>query len=81
MTRSTLAEVRNPVMALPSYARLAELDANARGVLSDILRDIATDAAARAEQSWRKSKGPMAAYWKAVSVYAKHIKHALKVRP
>ena len=38
----------------------------------------ARDAAVRAEQSWRKKKGPMAVYWKAVSVYAKHIGRALK---
>lgn len=70
--RSTKAEVRNPLLSLPSAKRIATLPAKHREALADILKELAQDAAVRAEQSWKKSKGPMAAYWKAVSVYAKH---------
>lgn len=34
--------------------------------------DIRRDAQERAEKCWKKHKAPMAAYWKAVSVYAGH---------
>lgn len=33
--------------------------------------------AARAQHSWAQNKGIMAAYWKAVSVYARHIRRVL----
>ena len=35
------------------------------------------DAAQRAQKSWRTHKAPMALYWKAVSVYARHIARAI----
>jgi hypothetical protein len=76
--RSNRAEVRNPVLALPAAARLAEASPEVRSLLADILHDVANDARARAEHSWRKNKGPMAAYWKAVGAYAKHIRNALR---
>lgn len=72
MTRSSRAEVRNPVLLLPAAARLQELPPDAAAALEGLLRDIAADAAQRAEACWRKSKAPMAAYWKAVGVYSKH---------
>lgn len=75
--RSIRREVRNPVLGLPGVARLAALPLPARLALRELLAEIAADAACRAEQCWRKSKAPMAAYWRAVSIYAKHIKHAV----
>jgi hypothetical protein len=72
--RSARREVRNPVLGLPAAQRLQQLPPEAREALQLILRDIAVDAAGRAQVSWRQNKGPMAAYWKAVSVYAKHIR-------
>ena len=75
--RSNRAEVRNPVKALPAFARLQRLPAPAREALRDVLRDLATDAAARAEACWSKHKAPMAVYWKGVSVYANHLARAL----
>lgn len=74
----TLAEVRNPVLALPAARRLAELDPASRAALRAVLLDIAVAANANAETSWRKRKGPMAAYWRAVSTYAKHIARATR---
>lgn len=76
--RSARREVMNPVLSLPAVARLAELDPATRAVVADILADLSFDANARAQASWAKSKGPMAAYWKAVSVYAKHFRRAVR---
>lgn len=77
VARSSKRDVRNPVLGLPAARRLASLPPLARAALRDVLGEIAADSASRAEQSWQRSKAPMAAYWKAVSVYAKHIKHAV----
>lgn len=80
MDRSARAEVRNPILALPSVARLQGLPPEAQAALRAILDDLARDAAAKAQVSWRQNKAPMAAYWKAVSVYAKHVRAVLPRR-
>ncbi len=77
--RSSKAEVRNPLLALPSAQRLQSASPEVRALLRDVLRDLSVDAKERAARSWRQNKGPMAAYWKAVSVYAKHLRAALRV--
>jgi hypothetical protein len=43
-----------------------------------LLLDIRQDAQVRAEKSWRSHKAPMAAYWKAVAVYAGHAARLLR---
>src|SRR3546814_5800799 len=78
--RSARAEVRNPILALPAAARLAELSEKERETLIAILLDIKTDATDRANVCWKKHKAPMAAYWKAVSVYSGHIVRAIRTR-
>lgn len=70
--RSNRRDVRNPVLALPSARAIAALPADARQALRALLIDISADARARAEKCWRTHKAPMAAYWKAVAVYAGH---------
>lgn len=70
--RSIRPHVRNPLLGLPAASRIMSLPPAARAALRALLRDIAADAANRAEASWRKRKAPMAAYWRAVSVYAGH---------
>lgn len=77
MERSSRPEVRNPVLALPAAARLVALPAPAREALAAVLRDLSRDARERAEKCWRTHKAPMAAYWKAVAVYARHLAVAL----
>ena len=77
MNRSTQAEVRNPVLALPAFAGIAALDPDVRQALRRLLVDLAADARERAEKCWRTHKGPMALYWKCVSVYAGHIARAI----
>lgn len=76
--RSNRLEVRNPVLALPAFQALQMLPDESREALRAVLYDLSIDANARAEKCWRKSKGPMAAYWKAVSVYAKHTRAAIQ---
>lgn len=72
MTRSNRPDVRNPLLALPSAEAIRALPDAARAALRAVLMDIRRDAQARAEQCWKKHKAPMAAYWKAVAVYAGH---------
>lgn len=68
----TLREIRNPLLSLPAAERIADLDEPTRKALGALLRELGKDANVRAEESWTKGKGPMAAYWKAVGVYARH---------
>ncbi len=70
--RSNRQDVRNPLLRLPAAAGIAALPPEAKTALRILLLDLHRDAAARAQHCWRKNKAPMAAYWKAVSVYAKH---------
>ena len=77
LDRSARLETRNPLLALPSYQQLLALPPEAQAALRAILGDIRVDAAKRAETSWQQNKGPMAAYWKAVAVYALHLRRDL----
>jgi hypothetical protein len=69
---------RNPLETLPSFKALQQLDAATRAAVRALLNDLRKDAAHRAEHAWRKHKGPMAAYWRAVSVYAGHTARGLR---
>lgn len=71
-TRSLRPDVRNPLTSLPSAQAVRTLPDAARAALRALLLDIRRDAQARAEKCWRTHKAPMAAYWKAVAVYAGH---------
>lgn len=75
--RASRADVRNPVLGLPTAAKLRALDGPAADALRSILQELREDARERAEACWRKHKAPMAAYWKAVSVYAGHLARAI----
>jgi hypothetical protein len=46
--------------------------------LRSLLLEMAAEANEKAEHCWRKRKGPMAAYWRAVSTYAKHTAKAFR---
>lgn len=70
--RSSRAEVRNPLLQLPAVQQLQLLPAESQAALRAVLIDLRRDAQARATESWRRNKAPMAAYWKAVAVYAGH---------
>ena len=72
---------RNPVLELPAAARLRSLPAASRAELRAVLKDLARESRVKAETSWRRHKGPMAAYWRAVSTYAGHLARALREFP
>jgi hypothetical protein len=67
----------NPLLRLPACRKLLQLPAEQRGPLEALLRELRAEADAEAERSWKRRKGPMAAYWRAVATYARHIAHAL----
>lgn len=72
VSRSNSPEVRNPLLSLPAAQAVMALPPEAKQALRLLLNDLRRNAAERAEQSWRSRKGPLACYWKAVSVYAGH---------
>lgn len=76
--RSARREVMNPILGLPA-AKLAlmELTPAEKERVRRVLLAIQTDARAKAEASWAKGKGPMAAYWRAAGVYCGHIARAI----
>jgi hypothetical protein len=76
--RSNRADVRNPVITLPSASLLADLPPESKAAMEAILRDLSRDARERADKAWRKHKGPMAVYWKAVAVYSRHLALAMR---
>ena len=78
ISRASRASVRNPVLALPATRQLVQLDPVVRSNLRAVLIDLAADARARAEESWRRHKALMAVYWKAVAVYAGHLARVLR---
>ena len=70
-------ERRNPVLALPSSARLAELSDRQRHQLAVPLLRLQTQSAALARRTWRRS-ADAGEYWHVVAVYAGHIRRAAR---
>jgi hypothetical protein len=68
----------NPLLALPAVRRLMTLPPRERAALAAVLTDLRVQANGLAEASWRRKKGPMAAYYRAVSTYARHLAHVLR---
>jgi hypothetical protein len=79
--RSLRADVRNPLLQLEAARQLAELPPESQAALRALLLAIRADARARADLAWKKHKAPMAAYWKAVAVYANHTARLLRGEP
>lgn len=67
----------NPLLSLPSAKKLLDLPAKERELIAAVFRDLRFEANEEAERSWKKRKGPMAAYWRAVSTYSRHLAHVL----
>ncbi|UWU26007.1 hypothetical protein N2601_32280 (plasmid) [Rhizobium sp. CB3060] len=76
--RSSQADVRNPLLRLPSARRIQSLPPEVRRELADLLRELSIDARERAQCSWEKNKAPMAVYWKAVGAYATHLHRVVR---
>lgn len=68
----------NPLLRLDAVQQLLDLPREQRTALARLLRELRSDADRQAENAWRKRKGPMAAYWRAVATYARHTAHALE---
>src|SRR3546814_11825526 len=71
--RSAEAAVRNPVLALPAAIKIRTALADQpelRSLFGQLFRELAEQADERAHDAWRKRKGLMAAYWRAVCTYA-----------
>lgn len=75
--RSNRPEVRNPVLALPAFAAVAELPADARQALRSLVLNVRDQARAKGDESLRQNKYMMFAYWRVVGVYAGHIARAI----
>lgn len=75
--RSQRAEVRNPLLAVPGVAEDIEALARDHPEAMAALRSIAMKCSrawhAKGEECWRRSKPPMAAYWRAWGVNARHL--------
>lgn len=69
---------RNPLLALPAGRALLALPKSDRERIEAVMRDLREQANTEAENAWKRRKGPMAAYWRAVSTYARHVAHALR---
>lgn len=67
----------NPLLRLPAGQALLALPADDRARIEAVMRQLRDQANTEAEIAWRRRKGPMAAYWRAVSTYARHLAHAL----
>jgi len=65
-------------LRLRAAQRIGNLPEPMRAELALLLKELALDARDHAEASWRKHKAPMAAYWKAVSVYAMHLSRIVR---
>lgn len=69
----------NPLLELEAGRALLRLPPQDRARIERVMRELRTQANAEAEKAWRRRKAPMAAYWRAVSTYARHTAHALSV--
>lgn len=67
----------NPLLQLPAGQALLALPKEDRLRIEAVMRELRAQANAEAETAWRRRKGPMAAYWRAVATYARHIAHAV----
>ena len=68
---------QNPLLLLPAGKALLDLPKQDRERIEAVMRDLRQQANEEAEAAWSRRKGPMAAYWRAVSTYSRHIAHAL----
>lgn len=70
----------NPLLHLPAGRALRQLPPEDRARIEAVMRELRAQANEEADRAWARRKGPMAAYWRAVATYARHIAHALSQR-
>ncbi len=68
----------NPLLNLPAGRKLLALSKEDRERIEAVMRELREQASVEAENAWRRRKGPMACYWRAVATYARHTAHALR---
>ena len=71
----------NPLLDLPAGRELVRLPRHERERIEAMMRALRDQANTEAEKCWQRRKGPMAAYWRAVATYARHIAHAVSRPP
>ncbi len=67
----------NPLLKLTAARDLLDLPIESRRAIVSVLRELRSQANDEAEVAWARPKGPMAAYWRAVATYARHLAHAV----
>ena len=67
------AAVHNPLLKLPSAADLEKLPPEARAALRQLSLEACAAWRALGDECWKKNKPPLAAYWRAWSVNARHL--------
>lgn len=71
----------NPLLDLPAGQALLSLPPPERARIEAVMRELRDQANREAEVAWSRRKGPMAAYWRAVATYARHVAHAVSKPP
>lgn len=72
--------MKNPILSDPEIvSAFNSLDTESRKALKSFCAWLYEHSKKKADESWAKSKAPMAVYWKAVAAWAYHIKGAIKV--
>ncbi len=69
----------NPLLKLPAASRILDLPPEQREIIAGLFTDLRHQANAEAEKNWKRRKGLIAAYWRAVSTYARHTAHAFRL--
>lgn len=80
MSRSTKPDVRNPLVHMQATLAIQAMPVEARTALKLLLKEVSKDARSRANKTWNTHKAPMAAYWKAVAVYANHAQRVISTK-
>jgi len=67
----------NPLFKLPAAKKLLAFPDDQLRALEAVMRELRQQADELAERNWSRRKAPMAAYWRAVATYARHVAHVL----
>lgn len=79
--RSSLPEVRNPLLALPAAVELADLLADQpqlRRAFKRLCRQLKAQCREKEAEAYRTRKGPMVQYWMSTGTWAGHLSAAVR---
>ena len=77
--RSIRPDVRNPLLKFPSAADLQKLPPEARAAIRALCLEASKAWRAHSDECWKKNKPPIAAYWRAWSVNARHLARLCRI--